>query len=483
MHNTEPKKAEPPKAEALRAIGLTSSGSLSLTLIRSIAIVLFVTIVLGGVLTYVQAQNKIDTEVSAALLSAERTVEKALPEILRDDDPRNELVRLVRVFEGNRHVTATLFAIPGTGRNVTSTPAEAKNVPAWFMWLFPKSPRSVTVALPEALSKFGYIELNADTNSEVAEVWNEVMLKLAIVLSFCVVLCALVYGILGRALEPLDDVAHAFERLGAGDYDARVFVRGPAELQRLCEGFNDMAERLSGMEEHNQALNDQLATVQEEERSDLARDLHDEVSPFLFSVEVDAASIRQAASAAAAGGDAGAPSASLAEIQTRADAIRDAVAHMKKHVRSILNRLRPTAPLELGLEEAVRVLAASWKTRNSALAFELEIDDTNAGQKIDTVIYGLIREAISNALKHGKATLVRIEVSERRDGGLFVRVVDNGAGIRRDRRTGGFGLVGMKERIAALGGELSVKNREDGTSGVEISAEVPGRKEPQGRAA
>ncbi len=146
--------------------------------------------------------------------------------------------------------------------------------------LFPKNPRTITISLPENLRKFGYLELKADTNSEVAEVWNELLLKLAIVLTFCVVLSAVVYGILGRALEPLGDVSEAFARLGKGDYDARVPIRGPLELQRLGQGFNDMAERLSDMEEHNQALNDQLATVQEEERSDLARDLHDEVSPF-----------------------------------------------------------------------------------------------------------------------------------------------------------------------------------------------------------
>ena len=460
-----------------RSASRPASRSLSLTLIRSIAFVLVMTILLGSLLTYLQALNKIDTEVSSAIQSAERTVEKALPEIARDEDPRNELVRLVRVFEGNRHVTASLHSAPGAGRDIHSTPAHARNVPAWFVALFPKSPRTITIELPDELRKFGHIELQADTNAEVAEVWNEILLKTAIVLGFCVVLCAVVYGILGRALQPLGDVSEAFERLGTGDYDARIYVRGPAELQRLCEGFNDMAERLSGMEERNQALNDQLATVQEEERSDLARDLHDEVSPFLFSVEVDAASIRSVAEGAS-------KPEGLIEIQHRADAIRDAVAHMKKHVRSILNRLRPTAPLELGLEEAVRVLATSWKTRNSALGFELEIEDTNAGQKIDIVIYGLIREAISNALKHGKATLVRVSVTERKDGGIAVSVVDNGAGIRREKRSGGgFGLVAMKERVSALGGDVTVKNREDGSTGVEVLAYVPGRAQPQGRAA
>jgi len=436
--------------------------SLRLSLLRSISLVLLVTLLFGGMLTYWQAVSKIDTEVSSALAVAEKTVRKAIPEIARDDDPRLELVRLVRIFDGNRHVRATLLT-PDTPAHplVESQVAETTSVPSWFYALFAHAPEVVDIELPGPLLHLGSLKLTTERGAEVAEVWNEVLLKLAILMVFCAALCGLVYITLGRALEPLTSLTQAFERLGNGNYSARVAERGPAELAKLCAGFNDMAHRLGEMEDRNQQLNEQLATVQDEERADLARDLHDEVSPFLFSVEVDAAFIRQRADAA-----------QVSELATRAEAIREAVAHMKKHVRSILGRLRPAMHLELGLEHAIQALVTSWRGRNPSVRFNLAITETGFGPKLDSVIHGIVREAISNALKHAKPTEIDIEVSRIEDGGVTVTVRDNGSGLDPQRSIGGFGLIAMRERVSALRGTLLTENRKDG-SGVEITARLP----------
>jgi len=91
--------------------GPRKSESLSATLIRNISIVLVVSLVTSALLTYWQAATKVETEVGAALSVAEKTVRKVVQEIAHDDDPRLQLVRLIRLFDGNRHVKAT-FVIP-----------------------------------------------------------------------------------------------------------------------------------------------------------------------------------------------------------------------------------------------------------------------------------------------------------------------------------------------------------------------------------
>lgn len=441
--------------------GPRKSESLSATIIRDISIVLVLTLVLSGVLTYWQASTKVKTEVGAALSIAEKTVRKVIREIAHDDDPRLQLVRLVRVFDGNRHVKATFVEPEPIGARISSFVAPAEELPDWFYGLIAKAPEVIRIELPAELHAFGVFELESEQRGEVGEVWDDLLLKLAILSVFCGLLSTLIYITIGRALEPLPRLSAAFEGLGGGDYAVRVTESGPIELARLCSGFNEMAARLGQMERRNRELNEQLATVQEEERADLARDLHDEVSPFLFSVDVDASTIRQMAEA---------PDATV--LTARADAIREAVAHMKKHVKSILGRLRPAVHLELGLSNAIETLVASWQLRNPDVTFNVDVTDRGCGQKVDGVIHGIVREAISNAFKHGNPTEIDVEVS--RDARDDVRVVvrDDGGGLKPASLTSGFGLIAMRERVTALGGTVDVRNRDD-LAGVTVDVRLP----------
>lgn len=437
--------------------------SLRVALLRAISLVLLVTLLVGGLLTYGQAMRKIDTELTSAMAVAENTLAKAMPEIARTENPRQGVKGLVRLFEGHRHVRATLRDKGPPPVLIASTPAHVNDTPAWFARLFEKERLFREVTLPDHLAAAGTLVLETDASAEIAEVWDEVLLKLAILMVFCAVLGTLVYITIGHAIEPITNLQDALVQVGSGDYSARVAEAGPAELADLCAGFNTMAERLENMEMRNLALNEQLSTVQDEERADLARDLHDEVSPFLFSVEVDAASIRALASQHQA----------ESEIATRIDAIRDAVAHMKKHVRAILGRLRSADHLEFGLDGAIEALVKSWRVRKPNITIRHVVSEQGHDRKIDAVIHALVREAISNALKHGKASEIDISVTRAPTGGLLVDVRDNGTGLEAGRQSaGGFGLISMRERIAALGGALVVKNRND-KSGVEIRAEIP----------
>jgi two-component system sensor histidine kinase UhpB len=432
---------------------------LSRTLIRNISLVLLATIVAGGVLTYWQASRKVETEIGSALAMAEKTVRKAIQEVTHDSDPRLELIRLIHVFDGNRHVRATFVEPVGT--RISSEVAPADELPEWFYALIALPPQMVRIELPTLLNGYGYFELVSEQRSEVAEVWDDLISRIVILAIFCTLVAGLVYVTIGRALETLPALSTAFERLGGGDYGARVTESGPTELARLCVGFNEMAARLGHMEQRNSQLNQQLATVQDEERADLARDLHDEVSPFLFSVDVDASTIRQMASA---------PKPDV--LAARADAIREAVAHMKKHVKSILSRLRPAAHLELGLANAIETLAASWQLRNPDVTLNVDVTERGCGQKLDSVIHGIVREALSNAFKHGVPTEIDVRVTRDADDDVHVVVRDDGGGMKREAATSGFGLIAMRERVGALGGTVDIRVRTD-PAGVELDVRLP----------
>ena len=239
---------------------------------------------------------------------------------------------------------------------------------------------------------------------------------------------------------------------------------GPLELVSLYQGFNQMVERLARSEAQNKRLQEQLTTVQDEERADLARDLHDEIGPLLFAADVDAVAIEQLVKA----GEYGA-------ITHRVGIIREAIGRMQRHVRDILGRLRSAMLLDVGLAHAIDNLVAFWRVHRANLNFKRR----RTGGK-------LRRADRRHHLPHRsgepeqRRSARQSEPHQHRGQGKRRRI-DRHSGDRR-RRAGsspagvpeGFGIVGMQERVGTLGGSLEVANRNDG-AGVIVSARLPAR--------
>ena len=213
--------------------------------------------------------------------------------------------------------------------------------------------------LPEVFDKYGTVVLQSDPRNEVAEVWGDVWLTLTVLTIFCALVLAFIYWTLASTIRPLQNLTAAFARVGDGDYRERVQEKGPLELVSLYQGFNQMVERLARSEAQNKRLQEQLTTVQDEERADLARDLHDEIGPLLFAADVDAVAIEQLVKA----GEYGA-------IPHRVGIIREAIGRMQRHVRDILGRLRSAMLLDVGLAHAIDNLVAFWRAHRANLNFK-----------------------------------------------------------------------------------------------------------------
>jgi two-component system, NarL family, sensor histidine kinase UhpB len=426
-------------------------------LVLSIALVLLVCLAIDGVFAYWHAVSKVDTEVRAALAVGARTVRDAVADRQTERGP---LESLVADFNGDRHLRVSL--VDKTGATVaTSSPlVTSESVPHWFYRVLASPSMIVRADLPASSNSYRAIVLEADPRNEIGEAWTDIVLSLAALATFCGLVLSLVYWTIGRALRPLRDLSAAFSRIGDGDYAAQIIERGPRELARMCHGFNQMARRLNEMEARNRHLAEQLANVEDEERSDLACDLHDEIGPLLFAVSVDLASIRQQN-----------VSPSSPTLVRRLDAIRDAVNQMQRHVKSILGRLRPPTLLDLGPAHAVDNLIVFWQTRYPTAVFDVDMPADSFGPATDEQIYRIIQESLNNALRHGRAQRIAIAVRLNADGVITVDVCDDGIGFKAANGAG-FGLLGMQERVQSLGGTLSARNRRD-RSGVIVSARLP----------
>jgi two-component system, NarL family, sensor histidine kinase UhpB len=447
---------------SMRVAKRCSALSLRLQLILLTTFVLLVSLLLGGLLTYGYARSKVRAEMHAAMAVGQRMAGNAIADAGLKPDPDRGLRQLVADFDGDRHLRVSW--VDDTGRSVASsrlaTPPES--VPDWLYLLLGGQLNTVRLAMPPSLQGKGSVELATDPRNEIGEAWEDVRLILAILGIFCGLVLSLTFVAVGYAFRPLQRLSASFASVGTGDYSQHIAENGPLELARLCGGFNRMLDRLSDMEARNLKLQEQLAAVQDEERADLARDLHDEVGPFLFAVGVDATMIKHFAE-----------NGRREDIMARSDAIREATEHMQKHIRAMLGRLRAGVLLDVGLDQAVENLVTFWRARQPEITFDIHLPMRTINRPLDEAVYRVIQESLSNAVRHGRPR--QIEISVERDGDdLLVTVRDDGTGFQPSRPKSGYGLAGMEERIKALGGRLAISVREHG--GVVVSARLPEKK-------
>nr|WP_294551238.1 HAMP domain-containing protein [uncultured Rhodopila sp.] len=434
--------------------------SLRIRLVLWLGCVLAVTLVMGCALAGWHAGASVQAEMQAALSAGEQSVANGIAGLSTASGKPGELQHLVATFDGNRHVRASLRDSTGGMVAASSLQPPAHPVPMWFHRLIGTRLPPGVIAVPGRTG--ASITLIADSANEVGEVWDQAADALRTLTVFFALSVLLIYWTVGRALGPLERLTAAFARIGAGDYEARIRPEGPPELARLAGGFNRMAEQLGQAGLQNRVLREQILSLQEDERADLARDLHDEVGPFLFAAAIDAASIPGLLAAG-----------QTREAKERAGSIGDAVAHMQSHIRSILGRLRPLSFGSIGLADAIENIVAFWRARRpgTLITAELAADDDTPDEAVRATICRVVQESICNALRHGSPG--RIEISVARDAdGLVVRVSDDGAGPGEHGVTPGFGLAGMRERVQAQAGTLAIAAR-DGGRGMTVTARLP----------
>jgi two-component system sensor histidine kinase UhpB len=311
----------------------------------------------------------------------------------------------------------------------------------------------------------GQLVITPDPSFEYAEIWKQITDLFVLLTMFFVVVNLMVAWAVGRALEPTGKILRALESLEGGDLKARLPLFELPELARIGEKFNHMVETLEQSINRNHRLSQQLITLQEEERKNLARDLHDEFGQCLTAIHADSTVVLQVAENR------------CPEILDSARAINRLSRHLMDLVSGLLQRLRPGVLDELGLVSALQDLVETWQLRHEAIICKLELADAipdSLDEALQVTIYRLVQECLTNVSRHAGATEVAIsvtlEAAAGQSRGLRIRVRDNGRGFD-PAMADGFGLPGMRERVEGLGGSLTLQTAiEQGTA---ISAWLP----------
>ena len=346
--------------------------------------------------------------------------------------------------------------------------------PAWFLAAYRRliAPGTDVVLEVEYRSKtLGNLVVETDAASAAARVWERVVGLLGLSALTTGAICALSYLVIGRALAPTREVLAGFDRLARGDLSSRLPRFRLMELQRISDVFNGLAEGLQRTTSERQALAAKLVDAVEQERRRLARDIHDELAQNLSAVGALAASIK-------ATGERDCPS-----IVAESKLLMETSTAIMKSLRTTLHSLRPQDIDELGLGPGLAALVAeherSTKTR-VRIALSVEADLSEVPPTASAHVYRIVQEGLTNVAKHAAATRVSVTLcfrdastdvrwSERRL--LELEIVDDGCGIETEATPEGMGIIGMRERVAALGGTLVVANRRDG--GSKLTAVIP----------
>jgi signal transduction histidine kinase len=228
---------------------------------------------------------------------------------------------------------------------------------------------------------------------------------------------------------------------------------------RLAEAFAaraavavDLSERLT-----RDSLS-RVVAAQELERKRLARELHDETGQALTSILLGLKGLEE-----------------THDAETRREALRslrELVSSTLRDVRRLAVELRPSALDDFGLVAAVQRLAETFAEQTGiAVDVEARLDDARLPGEVETTLYRIVQEALTNVVKHARAGTVSVLLA-RKDGAAVAVIEDDGRGFDVDRAGDeGLGLVGMRERIGLLGGRLAIES--SAASGTTVVAEVP----------
>jgi two-component system sensor histidine kinase UhpB len=424
--------------------------SLRTRLLLPLGLMFVAALLAGGVSLQIFATAQLMEETEPTARSA-RAVAAALNGALRaSTNPQATLEAFVQSLGSSE---AIRFRRLGTDLDVHPPEVQTPlgTVPEWFVRL---------LVLPEFKTAFpvmiegkqvGDIVVAPDMSADIYEKWIGFLAIVCSAIALMLLTGAIAHFAARSVLAPLQNLGDGLTRMRSGDYEQPIASAGPPEIRKSAEEANELARTLNRLSQDNRSLLRRIVSLQDDERQDMARELHDELGPLLFGIRANTVALLEST-----------PSGQ-AKLRGAAEGILQSVETLQQANRRILDRLRPLYIQELGLERSILTLLQNVKAQAPHLKVTSQIDATLNGVDglLTQTIYRVIQEAVTNVLRHARANAMHVtaDVSSRE---VIVEISDDGIGFPADRRFGR-GLTGMLERARALSGTLELLREEGRT--------------------
>lgn len=423
--------------------------SLRVRLLTLLGAALALGVAIGVGLLVLHAASRVRAESESTARLARELVATALVSLEDSNDPVPALRTLLADVERLRHIRIFMDGSNPSEERL----AEGRRAPEWFASLVAARPSVTRIDLEGRGRLHGDLVIAADPGDEIAEIWGEVVFLSLGGAALALAGFILVSIVVSRALQPVSTLADALTRLERGDHSVRIASGDSLEFVAIADRIDALAATLARLDDENRRLIERMIHVQDEERRDIARDLHDEIGPFLFTIRAGLGALARKLESGKQ--DAASLTVDCAGIDKQLGALQQVN-------RRILGRLRPAALDEMGLQGALQALVRGWGESQPAVAIDLQIADSLGAldETIALTAYRIVQEGLTNVFRHSGAAHIHIRVEPIARGGrreLRVVVADDGSGLVADAREG-IGLRGMGERVAALGGRLTLES-------------------------
>ena len=431
----------------------------------SLALISFVLVMV------VSAGPRIHAENDSIMRLAMEFVETTIESLQGTTDPGARLAVLLDGLKDLRHVRIYRAGDPEAER-YAQAPTEG-DAPDWLSDLAEPSP-GVQIPIRVNGEDFGNLVIAPRADHEAAEIWESIETITVVGGGLAAATVLLMSLLIGHLLKPIRTVGDALMVLDSGRYDVVVPESGPPEISDICRKLNRLAGTLERTISEKRQLAERVICVQDEERKDLARELHDELGPYLFAIR---AAITALKAEIQRGGD-------RQKLLNTCNTLVERMEMIQRVNRRVLHKLRPMGLEEFGLKAKLASLVALLQENNLEMTINLDVGDALpvCDETSNLTIYRVVQEGMTNALKHAGASVldILVEPADMRAAPVALReqsrpvvrvaVSDDGKGLSEEMKPS-YGVAGMSERVWATGGEIKLTNRIGG--GVTLEAWIP----------
>lgn len=430
--------------------------SLLLALLTVVSLLVGLLFVVHNSRVAVEAELRSASDLTVRLVEASM---ESLTEMEGLEISAEELLSQIEGLGAHRHIRLDVHEGAEPPPPADAPAPRSPDAPAWFTYFVKPPVASFHRTVPVPTAQNAWFVVHAEPADEITEAWQAARGLLAVLLGFAIGANLIIYFVVNRALRPLNVILKGLDELEHGNYTSGLPEFSVPEFNSVSRQFNQLSAALDQSRARVRRLNRQILEVQEDERRHVARELHDELGQCMSAIRAEAAAIRQAT----------APE--NAAVREGAAAIAQTAGQVYDIARNMIHRLHPAALEELGLEAGIRQMVSDWGRRNRDIQVDLQL---SAG--LDRVpsalaihVYRVVQECLTNVSRHAAASRVRVSVT-RKGRNIEAEVSDNGRGFDTEQGGIGFGLLGIRERLAGLGGSVVIDSRPGQGSRVRLTA-------------
>ncbi|AFJ01436.1 sensory box histidine kinase [Methylophaga frappieri] len=430
--------------------------------VRIIITVLLI-IIVGGLLTVWQARKAVEREVDSSFNLALQMIDLGFSHLSRSSLSEFDWLRQVSTIQKIRHINISI--VNDMGEEVEWFQEDVlrdsqKIPPDWFVNLvindYPQAEYNIQLA--DGRNK--KMIIRADPIDEIEEAWGESQSYFWSVVAMMGVIFLAINVVFNSMLRTVHSIVIGLRRVESGQYGKKLPNFQISEFDVIASEINNLTDALQAARDSNQALARHTMHIQENERRNLSRELHDEMGQSLTAIKAMAVTNRK-------------ETANHVQIS---DSMIEICTHLSGVVRSMMRTLHPLSLTDLGLGATLSDMVNESRRRYPALKINLQYD-----HRLDAIphelaihVYRIVQESLTNVVRHANATHIWIQVikeGETSTPRVVMRIKDDGQGKSIDEKQPGFGILAMRERVENMGGRFrfeSVPNQ-----GASVQAWMP----------